>query len=61
MIEEAESAGLLKNGKEILEPTSGNTGIGMAWIGRLKGCKVNLVIPDSMSRERLDIMRSLWC
>jgi cysteine synthase len=58
MIEEAESAGLLKNGKEILEPTSGNTGIGMAWIGRLKGYKVNLVIPDSMSRERIDIMRS---
>lgn len=58
MIEEAESAGLLKNSKEILEPTSGNTGIGMAWIGRLKGYKVNLVIPDSMGRERLDIMRS---
>lgn len=58
MIEEAESASLLKNGAEILEATSGNTRIGMTWIGRLKGYKVNLVIPDSMSRERIDIMRS---
>jgi cysteine synthase len=57
MIEEAEKQGLL-NGREIIEATSGNTGIGLAWIGRLKGYDVTLVMPDSMSRERLDILTS---
>lgn len=57
MIEEAEKSGLL-DGKEIIEATSGNTGIGLAWIGKLKGYDVTLVMPDSMSRERLDILSS---
>jgi len=57
MLEEIQSSGKLK-GKGIIEPTSGNTGIGLAWVGRLLGIDITLVIPDSMSKERLDILRS---
>ena len=57
MLETSQSSGEL-NGRCIIEPTSGNTGIGLAWVGRLLGIDVTLVIPDSMSKERLDILRS---
>ncbi len=58
MIEAAEKEGLLKNGDIIVEPTSGNTGIALAMIGGLKGHKVILVMPDTMSEERRAIMKA---
>lgn len=58
MIEKAEEEGLLKEGSIIVEPTSGNTGIALAMIGRLKGYKVVIVMPDSMSKERRDLINA---
>lgn len=58
MIEKAEEEGLLKEGSIIVEPTSGNTGIALAMIGRLKGYKVVIVMPDSMSKERRDLIKA---
>ncbi|MPQ43194.1 cysteine synthase A [Clostridium tarantellae] len=52
MIEKAEELGFLKKGGTIIEPTSGNTGIALAMIGKLKGYKVIIVMPDTMSEER---------
>lgn len=57
-IEEAEKNGVLKNDSIILEPTSGNTGIALAMIGKLKGYEVHIVMPDSMSKERRDLITS---
>lgn len=56
MIEDAEKNGLLKSGSIILEPTSGNTGIALAMIGALKGYEVHIVMPDTMSKERRDLI-----
>jgi cysteine synthase A len=56
MVEEAERSGKLKPGGTIIEPTSGNTGIGLSMVGAAKGYKVILVMPDSMSIERRRLM-----
>lgn len=58
MIERAEEAGLLKKGSVIVEPTSGNTGIALAMIGRVKGYKVIIVMPETMSKERRDLIKA---
>jgi cystathionine beta-synthase len=58
MIEEAESAGLLKPGGTIVEPTSGNTGHGLAIAAAIKGYKCIFVMPDKMSQEKVSLLRA---
>src|ERR1700685_2944528 len=58
MIEAAEREGKLKPGGTIVEPTSGNTGTGLAIAARLKGYRVMAVMPDKMSREKIDLLRA---
>lgn len=58
MIERAEKDGILKEGSVIVEPTSGNTGIALAMIGRVKGYKVIIVMPETMSKERRDLIKA---
>ena len=59
MIEDAEQKGQLLPGALIIEPTSGNTGVGLAWIASLKGYKVVLTMPDTMSIERQKLLKAL--
>ncbi len=59
MVEQAEKSGALRPGMTIVEPTSGNTGIGLAFVGVRKGYRVIIVMPENMSEERKKIIRSL--
>jgi cystathionine beta-synthase len=58
LIEAAEDAGMLKPGGTIIEPTSGNTGVGLAIVASLKGYRVIAVMPDKMSKEKIDLLRA---
>ena len=59
MIEDAERRGILAPGATIIEPTSGNTGVGLAWVGRAKGYRVILTMPETMSQERRSLLKAL--
>ena len=59
MIEAAEKDGTLKPGATIIEPTSGNTGVGLAWVSSVKGYKLILTMPETMSIERQNLLKAL--
>ena len=59
MVEDAEKKGLLKPGDTIIEPTSGNTGIGLALAGAVKGYRTIIVLPEKMSAEKVMVLRAL--
>ena len=58
MINDAEERGFLHPGATIIEPTSGNTGVGLAWVGAVKGYRVILTMPDTMSVERRNLLKA---
>ena len=58
MVEQAEEEGKIKPGGTIVEPTSGNTGIGLAMVGAAKGYRVILTMPEDMSTERINLLRA---
>ena len=59
MIRDAESSGVLTPGATIIEPTSGNTGVGLSWVGTSRGYHVILTMPDTMSQERRSLLKAL--
>lgn len=59
MVEDAEEAGLLKPGATIIEPTSGNTGIGLALAAAVKGYRCIIVMSEKMSNEKVDVLKAL--
>ena len=59
MIERAEGEGRIKRGDTLIEPTSGNTGIGMALAAAVKGYKCIIVLPEKMSKEKVDVLKAL--
>jgi cysteine synthase len=59
MIWDAEQRGILKPGKELIEPTSGNTGIALAFVGAARGYEVTLLMPETMSVERRKVLKAL--
>ncbi len=59
MVEEAERTGKLRPGGTIIEPTAGNTGVGLALVGRLKGYRVIVVVPEGFSQEKMTVMEVL--
>jgi len=59
MVEDAEKAGRIKPGDTLIEPTSGNTGIGIALAGAIKGYRVIITLPEKMSQEKVDVLKAL--
>lgn len=59
MIEDAEAKGILKPGATIIEPTSGNTGVGLAWVAGVKGYQTILTMPETMSQERQSLLKAM--
>src|SRR5256885_5250502 len=59
MIEEAEAKGTLRPGETVIEPTSGNTGLGLAMVAAIKGYRAVFTMPDKMSREKIDLLKAL--